>query len=177
MRLRRTPLLAAALVACSLILAARAQPADSAATVVIVVRHAEVDADGSRDPALNEAGRARADALAGSLAAARVRAVYSTGFARTRATAAPAARTAGVDVTVTDVTATSLGTYGADLARRILAEHRGETVLVVGHSNTVPALVEALGGGRVTLGEAEFDRVFVLVVPASGPARVVAARY
>jgi len=40
-------------------------------------------------------------------------------------------------------------------------------VLVVGHSNTIPAVVKALGGPEVTIGENEYDNLFILV-PGTG---------
>ncbi len=64
------------------------------------------------------------------------------------------------------------------VAERILAEHRGGTVVVVNHSNTVPFIVEALGGAPVPeITENEFDHFFIVVVLASGPVRTIKAQY
>jgi len=69
----------------------------------------------------------------------------------------------------------------ADAARR----HAGRVVVVVGHSNTVPAIVAALGGPRMAdLCDAAYATMFV-VGPASprvattgpAPAAVVRAQY
>ena len=61
----------------------------------------------------------------------------------------------------------------------MLSKHAGQVVLIIGHSNTVPAIVEALGGKRpAAIDDAtEFDRVFVLVVPKTGGVKVVKTRY
>ena len=46
-------------------------------------------------------------------------------------------------------------------------QHPNEVVLIVGHSNTLPAIIKALGGPAVTIKDDEYDSMFV-VVPASG---------
>ena len=44
-------------------------------------------------------------------------------------------------------------------------KHAGGTVLVVGHSNTIPAIVGALGAPQPTdLCDSEYDQVFVVVL-------------
>ena len=65
------------------------------------------------------------------------------------------------------------------LAKELRAKHKGRTVLVVGHSNTVPQIVEALGGARPpAFDEAtEFDRLTIVIIPKKGKTQVVQARY
>jgi phosphohistidine phosphatase SixA len=137
---------------------------------ILLVRHGETVEDGSRDPELSEAGRARADRLARVLANAGVTRVLSTDYKRTQGTAAPLARAAGLTVE----------SYGpGDLAA--LAERlRGGTgvILVVGHSNTTPQLVGALGGDpHGTITEHEHDRLYVLVPGEGGTATTLLLRY
>src|SRR3546814_4965489 len=70
---------------CALALAACAAiPVFSPVATYVVVRHAEKVDDGSRDPSLTDAGRARAHALAELLRSRDVVAVYATDFRRTR---------------------------------------------------------------------------------------------
>ena len=146
------------------------------ATVVVVVRHAEKATDDARDPTLSAAGAARAQALAATLAGAGLDAAYTTQYRRTRLTAGPAA--AGIEVQVRPIDAGNAGRYDADLARDIRALPAGSTVLVVGHSNTVPGLAKALSGTDVPeMPETEFDRYTVIVVPVAGAARVLVSRY
>ena len=77
-----------------------------------------------------------------------------------------------------DVDAANAASYDADLAREIRALPPGSTVLVVGHSNTVPGLVRALGAPPAApMPESEFDRYTVVVVPPGGEPRVLVARY
>jgi ketosteroid isomerase-like protein len=71
------------------------------------------------------------------------------------------------------VTTTNSATYAHDLAQEILTKDRGKNVLVVGHSNTVPEIVKALSGVTVPpIADAEYDHIFVVVVPESGAPRV-----
>jgi broad specificity phosphatase PhoE len=149
-----------------------AQQQAGAPTVVIVVRHAEKE-QGS-DPVLTAAGAARAQALAAGLKDAGVAAVYATQFHRTIDTGKPLADAIHSQVTVFPVDPAQANAYPAAIAADILARHRGHTVLVVGHSNTVPAIVKALSGVTVPdITDAEYDHMFTVIIPAQGPARVV----
>lgn len=152
-------------------------PAQSASTTVIIVRHAEAVPDAGRDPALSDAGSARAKALAASLAGADVAAVYATQYQRTRLTGEPAAAAAGLTVTVLPIEAAT-DAYASALAARVHTMHAGRTVVIVGHSNTVPALVQAFSGaaeGELT--HDTYDVMFVVTADGPGRARVVRARY
>lgn len=140
-------------------------------TRVFVVRHAE-KADASKDPELSDLGRARAHALSEAIGRAPVAAIFATPYQRTQATAAPLAAARGLPVTIVDAAAA-----GA-LADRIRAEHAGQTVLVVGHSNTVPEVVAALGGGAIApIPEDTFDRLYLVTLTPGRPAEVLALRY
>jgi broad specificity phosphatase PhoE len=113
-------------------------------TIVMLVRHAERESETDRDPPLSEAGRVRAQALAKALGESGVSAIYTTHYRRTAETAAPLAHRLGLTPridTIGDATTSSRA-----IAEQIRLEHRGETVLVVGHSNTVPMILAELGG-------------------------------
>jgi len=126
------------------------------ATVVYLVRHAE-KVDESSDPDLSEAGRARAAELARFLGEAGVAAVFSSDFKRTRRTAEPLATTLGLPVETYDPRDPTTTAH--------TLRSRGGTILVVGHSNTVPGLVLALGGGSVSaIEDAEYDRLYIVVL-------------
>ncbi|MDQ3170747.1 MAG: histidine phosphatase family protein, partial [Acidobacteriota bacterium] len=135
---------ALALAAVSL-LAATDGAQSSAPTMVVIVRHAEAVPDAGRDPVLGDAGRARAAALAEALRDAGVAAVYATQYQRTRLTGADVAAAANIEVTVRAIEG-SADEYAAALATHVLSSHAGRTVVIVGHSNTVPALVKAFSG-------------------------------
>ena len=152
---------------------ARAQGAQPGNTTIILVRHAEKAAEPAADPALTAAGAERAESLADLVKDAGVRAVISTQFVRTRTTATPAATRHGLAVDILDARLTARAT-----ADSLLARHRGHTVLVVGHSNTVPAIVEALGAPKpADICDAGYDNVFIVTMPVSGPPTVMRLHY
>jgi broad specificity phosphatase PhoE len=127
-------------------------------TTLLVVRHADRRGE---DDALSDAGRERALALARTLARSGVAAVYHSDTDRTRLTAAPLAGALGI--TPVELPAKDV----SGLVAHVFGHHCGETVLIVGHSNTVPLIVAAAGGPSVPdLAEDEFDDLFVVTVRA-----------
>ena len=149
--------------------------AATAATTIYVFRHAERLSEDDRDSPLSEAGRARAMALAHALEWSGIEEIYVTQYRRTRETANPVAASLGVPIR-TDTT--SGGTEPArSLARRVLERHRGGTILIVGHSNTVPAIVHALGGPELPeLASTRYGDLFILTILPDGTARTVRAQ-
>ena len=162
----------------ALALSATAPAAPPGATVVVVVRHAEKATDDARDPSLTQAGTERAQALAHRLEGAGLDAAYATQYRRTQLTAAPAAAKAGIEVQVRPADAANAASYGPDLARDLRALPPGSTALVVGHSNTVPGIVEAISGQPAPdMPETEYDRYTVIVLDDDGKARVFVSTY
>lgn len=150
--LRLLPLCCLAL---ALALPVQAAPGE---TVVFVVRHAEKADDHPRDPGLSAVGTHRAQAIADMLQAESLQAVYATPYRRTQLTAAPTAAAKGLSITVRPA-----GESAASLAQVLRTRHAGQRVLVVGHSNTVPALVEALAGQPIeAIPEHQYDRFLVI---------------
>ncbi|MEW5927029.1 MAG: phosphoglycerate mutase family protein [Gemmatimonadota bacterium] len=171
-RIVRLPL--AAILLALLGLALPAPAAAQEPTVVVLVRHAEKAAAGGQDPELSEAGTARARALAATLEDAGVDAVVVTDLRRTRLTAAPLTAELKLDPEVVPAGAPNHAGAVADAVRR----HAGKTVLVVGHSNTLPAIVAALGAPPVgELCDHEYSNLFVVVLrPDRGPT-LIRSRY
>jgi broad specificity phosphatase PhoE len=122
---------------------------------VILSRHAEKAATPPKDPPLTEAGKKRADLLASMLADSGVDAIYVTEFQRTQQTAAPLAERVHVKPTVI-----------SDTQQLIAAIHarKNGVVVVVGHSNTLPEIIAALGGPTVKIADPEYNNLFVLTV-------------
>lgn len=144
-------------------------------TVVLLVRHAEKAAQPAQDPPLTEAGATRAQALAAIARDAGVTAIITTQFERTRKTAEPAAT--ALHITPEVVEAGPAAQHATAVADQVL-KHAGGTVLVVGHSNTIPAIVGALGAPRPRdLCDSEYDQLFVVVLGDTGPPRLVRSRY
>ena len=144
---------------------------------VLVVRHGEKISD--TDERLTEAGRARARSLAKMLKDAGVGAIYATDTERARDTAKPLADALGLKVASYD---TGGGMRGPVDARPFVAmlgkEHAKDVVLVVGHTNTIPDLLEALGcPGDLKIAPDEYDNLFVVVPRAGGSATLIRLRY
>lgn len=155
-------------VLCVLIGAITPLSAQESAVVVYLVRHAE-KLDDSRNPPLDEAGLARASLLAVMLRDAGVTHVWSTDYLRTQHTAKPLAAAAGREVASYDPR--DLGAFAAKL-RSLPGRH-----LVVGHSNTTPQLVEALGGDPGSpIADSEYDRLYVVTV-SNGAVTTVLLRF
>jgi len=150
-----------------------AAPVSTAPLTVIVVRHAEKNPHpAGGDAGLSTRGILRARELARAVGDADVAAVYVSQFGRARLTGEPVAEAIGDSVRVYDANRSDL------LAARIRAGHGGQTVLVVGHGDSVPELIEALAGERLGADEAvAYDRMFVLTLLADGSHRLVRLRY
>jgi broad specificity phosphatase PhoE len=148
-----------------LLLLACAAPA-AAQQTVFLVRHAE-KANQSTDPALSEAGLARARALAALLARARVTAIYATQYQRTVQTVQPLADALKLKVERMPADDTRA------LVARLRSRHASDVVVVAGHSNTVPEILRLLGGTtREEIADDDFSNLFV-VVPRPGISPVV----
>lgn len=141
-------------------------------TTVILVRHAE-KADNSADAELSAAGVERAKTLVEVVRNAGVSSIITTQYRRTRATAAPASSALGV----TPVIVSSSGEAHAQEVADSVRARPGKAILVVGHSNTVPAIIAALGGSApAPICNSEYDDVFVVTIPADRGAPVVVVR-
>lgn len=146
---------------CGLNLSVAAQKDSS--TTIILVRHAEKDttAAGSTqmqaDPPLSADGKIRAERLVKVLASYPIQAIFSTKYNRTRTTAMPIAAKLGLEIQTYDPS------KQADLAS-LLKSWKGKTILVVGHSNTVPGFVNLLTGNTnyPNLSDNEYDKLYIL---------------
>ena len=143
-------------------------PCDAPSTTIVIVRHA--DRAGTAD-SLSSAGMVRAQDLARVLATANITHIYHSDTHRTRDTAAPLVAALGLEpfeYPAKDV---------AVLIERILLDDAGKAVLVVGHINTVPAILTALGAPPMPdLCDAEHANLFVLRM-GPGAVQVTRGRY
>src|SRR6266849_2763973 len=129
--------------------------ADDAEPVVLVVRHGEKAKGGGNDPELSPAGHERANALARILKDSQITAVFVTEFKRTQETAAPTAKE--THITPTIVPSTDI----AGLAVKLRAVNGN--ALVVGHSNTIPDLIKALGIAiPINIPDGDYTEIFVV---------------
>ena len=150
----------------------------AASTVFFIVRHAEKAQDDLKDPTLSELGQARAQRLAEVLAHFPVQAIYVSQFRRTSLTAAPTAKQFGLKPIIAAVQM-PLEQSTAELVQKIKTTDQGKTVLIVGHSNTVPVLVKALSGVAVRAIDepSEFDRIYMIELQEGAKARLLELKY
>ncbi|MBI3789961.1 MAG: histidine phosphatase family protein [Gemmatimonadetes bacterium] len=140
------------------------------------MRHAEKAAQPADDPPLTPAGVARANALAAALADAGVRSILTTQLLRTRETGRPLAAKLGIAPQVVGVTraAREHARAVADAVR----EQPAGAVLVVGHSNTVPLIIEALGGPKLPdICDAAYANLYVVQLHADGKVSLARTEY
>jgi broad specificity phosphatase PhoE len=154
-----------------LLVCASAAAAPPGVRTIVLVRHAESDQKiGGKDPPLSAEGRVRARELVRVLGDTRLGAVYVTHFQRNRQTAEPLlGRGGGPKLSVVDDVAATVAALGA--------EPWGSTALVIGHSNTLPELVEALGGGKADPAATPYDAMWVVTVTRDGGVSVLRLRY
>jgi phosphohistidine phosphatase SixA len=139
-------------------------------STVVLVRHAEPQTSGT-NPGLTVAGRKRAELLGFMLQDAGVTAVFTSELRRTQETAQPLAARLSVVPTVL------LGLDTATHRDRVLAVPSG-VALVIGHTNTVPPLIAALGAGNtVQIAAHEFDRMFLVALRGAEGASILSLRY
>ena len=157
MKLFAVALASAALAGC-----ATPPPAPSA-PIHYVMRHLQKAA--GPDPGLSAEGQAHAERLDAWFGMEPPNAIYVSTTRRARETAAPLAAKLALAPKEYDPADT------AGLVARVLAE--SGTVLIVGHSNTVPEIVERLGGERpAELAETDFGTIWRI----AGPERKTEAR-
>ncbi len=127
-------------------------------TTIYLVRHAEKEHKGEKNPQLTEQGKQRAKLFADMLTKVNIDAVYSTDTIRTRDTAKPIANSKGKEVIIYDA-------RGIDYAQ-FVKNNLNKTVFVVGHSNTIPSFVNALLGSEKyqDLDESNYNSLFIVDV-------------
>lgn len=158
-------------------ISAHAMFAQGVPAMVVLVRHAEKATVGGSDPSISDVGQVRAKALATALNDAGVTSIITTTFKRTVETGdvlAKARNITGEKIAIAGTTASHVDAIAAAVRK-----HPGEVVLVVGHSNTIPAIVTALGGPKLSdLCDSNYATMFIVHMSADGkPANVVRTRY
>ena len=139
-------------------------PSVAAQELIVVVRHAE-RADATADSPLSAAGEARARRLADLLKDAGISRIYTTDLRRTIQTAAPLADTLHVSASALPAA------DRAALLTRVRGSAPHDRLLIVGHSNTVPEILTALGVTEtIAIADAEYDNLFEVVPQPGGAA-------
>ncbi|WDE12943.1 SixA phosphatase family protein [Thalassomonas haliotis] len=138
---------------------------------IYLTRHAEkLIEEGNRDPDLSVKGQARAKRIAGMFENIKVDHLLSTPYKRTQQTLMPLSKAKKLDITEYDPR------KGREFVERLKNDYCKQTLVVSGHSNTVPNMLQALGikfevkvGGytfkhqpSIILSEAEFGQLFAV---------------
>lgn len=142
-------------------------------TTFILVRHAEKADDGTRNPSLSEIGKERAANLAEILSKQEIAALYSTPYKRTQETLQPLADNMELEVQAYDPY--SKGEWLGELYKT----HEGKTVVISGHSNTIPNLANALLGKETfqQFDEKEYSNLIIVVGEKVGEGKLVRLNY
>ncbi|MDT4966707.1 MAG: hypothetical protein QOJ64_1444 [Acidobacteriota bacterium] len=156
---------------------------DFKATTVFLVRHAEKAATPAEDPPLLESGSARSQELARILGRAEIKVIYTSQFLRTKLTAEPLAKLLGFASTTMPLkmSASNPREVSQESIKEMVEkiyQRAGENALIVGHSNSIPEVIRALGGDVVPkIDEKEFNDLFIVTVYAKGKAKVTHLKY
>ncbi|MFT5617874.1 MAG: 2,3-bisphosphoglycerate-dependent phosphoglycerate mutase [Arenicella sp.] len=122
------------------------QAQDREVTTFFFVRHAEKKLDESKNPNLTDEGAERAEHLQYVLHNVDFSAIYTTNFNRTTQTIQPVAHAKGMQPNYYSPM------DGKATLDEIMGNHEGKNILIVGHSNTIPMMMNML------LGEEEYDQ-------------------
>ena len=147
----------------------------SAQQVVMLVRHAELQGAAMAEPKhlpLSETGEARAKRLASMLKESGIGAIYVTDFVRTNKTAEPLAREINKELTVLPKG------DAQELVQRLRKNHGNQTVLLVGHTDTLPGLLKALGHPvEIKIEADDYSNIFVVIPKSEGAPTLLQLRY
>ena len=160
MRTLLPPLLAAMVLSC----------AASAQEAVYVIRHAEKELTGD-DPAITAEGEARAVAWAEMLQNVELDAVFTSDAKRTQETGKIIANRLGLLTHSVDRADTT------GLIDMLSFDHEEDTVLVVGHAETIPGILESLGAfNNIEISQTDFANLFILLQPDAGEPHLIRMR-
>lgn len=149
-----------------------------ATTTMIFVRHAEKALIPVDDPGLSAEGQARAAELARQLVdadvVAGIDAIYSTDTRRTVETAQPIADALGLEIARYENQEDD-----EPVVDQMVRDNKGKIILVVGHSNTVPTMIAALGASKNVppIAEFEYDNIYIISIPWFGKTKTIRLRY
>lgn len=134
------------------------QPAsdnDISVSTLFLLRHAEKAGTMQSDPELNNEGKLRAQRLAQMLSDANISAIYSSNFERTKQTVVPLAKQLSLEIELYDPRSDSILT---------LLRNSRHNAVVVGHSNTIPMMVNSLIGEKryPMLDENDYSKLFLI---------------
>lgn len=143
----------------------------AASTTIILVRHAE-KAEG-KDPGLTAQGKERAKRLKELLINAGITAIYSTDYNRTKETAKPLAQVLELDIQLYQP-------FDENGIENILANNKGGTILISGHSNTTPGYANRFLKREAfnrPFSEDEYGHILIITIPSEGEPSLLKLAY
>lgn len=132
-------------------------------TTYYFIRHAEKDRSNpsEKDPHLTDKGHIRAQSWTSILQHIQFDAVYTTDYKRTKETGQPTATKNGLEII----------TYDANTSfdEVFITATKGKTILIVGHSNTIPDFVNAVIGNKkyVDIDDANNGNLYIVTITGS----------
>lgn len=126
-------------------------------TTIYMIRHAE-KADASKDTELSEAGKARAEKWKAYFLDKGIKAIYSTPYKRTMSTGKPLAEANRIEIAPYNPSEIDL--------RALADKHPGQSILIVGHSNTLPKHLNKLllKNTYADIDEEEFSTLYIITI-------------
>lgn len=147
---------------------------DGAYTILFCVRHAEKMLDGSKNPPLTPEGEVRASWLGAILSKTKIDRIGTSNTKRNLQTAEAVKALVGE---------TALEVFAPELVyewlQDLLINDPGQHVLYVGHSNTIPELLNRLtgGAGYTDIPEDDYSRLYIVATRGLGESEVWEFRY
>lgn len=141
-------------------------------TTIVLVRHAEKMKD-QKDPNLTNEGHFRAAKLKEILATISLNKIYSTDYNRTQQTAKPTSNAQEIEVASYNPRALN------DFGNMLLQTKKGENILVVGHSNTTPKLLNYFMKETVveSISESDYGNLYIVNIDNEGNAKALLLKF
>jgi 2,3-bisphosphoglycerate-dependent phosphoglycerate mutase len=152
--------------------------AQSDAVTFILVRHAEKETNVggdqmmAKDPPLSKAGAERAVRLKELLDKQPITVILSTNYKRTLTTVQPTADAKGLTVQTYE-------SLKSPQMEELINKHKGGTVLISGHSNTIPGFANLLLGSNkfANYEDSDYGNILIITVTPIGKGNVTHLRY
>ena len=141
-------------------------------TTFILMRHSEKQQDGTKDPGLTDEGIARSLRLKDLLAEHEVHAIFSTPYQRTKLTVTPLSAAREVSIQIYEP-------FKEGFLEQLLAAYPDQTVVISGHSNTIPLLVNQLIGADEyeQLDDSDYNDLYLVTASELGDGNVIHLNY
>lgn len=151
-------------------------PTNQNNTIVLLIRHAEKATDAPDSP-LTDEGSKRANSLQMVLEHSQIKAIYSSQFKRNIDTVKPLAEQIGVEVTTIPVDLNNPQQFSESIIKEIIEKHKGETILIISHTNTIPIMIDLLLERKVDVKKIEYSDFFLVNIPNKGTRTLIKTQY